>query len=252
VLRTIFLTGLLALVAALPAQAMNGKELRITGQVVRVTANAVSVENTVGDAILTCAVPDRLAEKATALKVGDRVRMICLRYKGRKAVLIRFERPGAKRPTVDKPAHEKPKVEKPAGEKQEASGPIVELAATAIVVQGDHARVACRVPAEKSHKLAGLKLGDKVKIYCLAGQLAGVERYEPSEKPQPKPNGEEHKLYGKIGELSRASVTVRGEAGSLTCSVPEAFAEKVAGRFAVGDSVKMMCRGSELTYLEKV
>ena len=244
-LRKVFLTGLLSLVVVLPAQAMNGKELRITGQVMRVTANAVSVENTVGDAILTCAVPDRLAEKATALKVGDRVRMICLRHKGRKAVLIRFERPGAKKPTVEKPAHEKP-----AGEKQQAAGPIVELTTTAIVVQGD-SRVACRVPAEKAAKLDGLKLGDKVKIYCLGGQLAGLERYAPSEKPE-KPAGEERKLYGNIAELSRASVTVRGEAGSLTCSVPAAFAEKVAGRFAVGDSVKMMCRGSELTYLEKV
>ena len=38
----------------------------------------------------------------------------------------------------------------------------------------------------------------------------------------------------------------------MTCSVPSGLAEKVAGRFAVGDRVKMMCRGSELTYLEKV
>ena len=240
-LRTICLTGLLALVVALPAQAMHGKELRITGQVVRVNANAVSVENTIGDAILTCAVPDRLAEKAAALKVGDRVRMICVRHKGRKAALLRFERPGAKK--SEKPA------EKPAGEKQMAAGPIVELATTAIVVQGD-GRLACRVPAEKAAKLAALKLGDKVKIYCLGGQLAGLERYEPSEKP--KPAGEEHKLYGKIAELSRVSVSVRGEAGSLTCSIPDGLAEKLAARFAVGDSVKMMCRGSELTYLEKV
>jgi hypothetical protein len=237
VLRTVFLTGLLALVVALPAQATNGKELRITGQVVRVTENAVSVENTIGDAILTCAVSDRLAEKVTALKVGDRVRMICVRHKGRKAVLIRFERPGAKKPAV---------------EKQEAAGPIVELAPTAIVVQGVGARVACHVSAEKAAKLAGLKLGDKVKIYCIGGQLAGLERYEASDKPQPKPIGEEHRLYGAIAEVSRASVTVRGEAGSLTCSVPAALAEKIAGRFAVGDSVKLMCRGSELTYLEKV
>jgi hypothetical protein len=235
VLRTVFLTGLLALVVAVPAQATQAKELRITGQVVRVSENAVSVENTVGDAILTCAVPDRLAEKATALKVGDRVRMICVRHKGRKAVLVRFERPGAKKV-------------KPDQEKQEAAGPIVELAPTAIVVQGVHARVACRVPAEKSAKVAGLKLGDKVKIYCLDGQLAGLERYEPSEKPAV----EELKLYGKIAELSRGSVTVRGEAGSATCSVPDGLGEKVVTRFAVGDSVKMMCRGSELTYLEKV
>ncbi|MGZ8698167.1 MAG: hypothetical protein ACXWZ1_12515 [Gaiellaceae bacterium] len=203
------------------------------------SANAVAVENTLGDAVLTCVVPDRLAEKAAAVDVGDRVRMVCQRRKGRKAVLLRFERPGAKKPSA----------ETPDADKREAAGPIVELAATAIVVQGVGVRVACRVPAEKAAKLAGLKLGDKVKIYCVEGQLAGLERFEPSEKP--KPAVEEHKLYGKIAELSRASVTVRGETESLTCSVPEGLAEKVVGRFAVGDSVKLMCRGSELTYLEK-
>ncbi len=46
-------------------------------------------------------------------------------------------------------------------------------------------------------------------------------------------------------------MTVQGEAGTLTCTPPVSVAEKIVGRFAVGDSVKMMCRGSELTYLEK-
>ena len=46
-------------------------------------------------------------------------------------------------------------------------------------------------------------------------------------------------------------MTVQGEAGTLTCTPPVSVAEKIVGRFAVGDGVKMMCRGSELTYLEK-
>ena len=64
--------------------------------------------------------------------------------------------------------------------------------------------------------------------------------------------GDEHKLYGRITALSRESVTVQGEAGSLTCTTPAAMAGRIAEHFAVGDSVKMMCRGSELAYLEKV
>ena len=124
---------------------------------------------------------------------------------------------------------------------------MVELGAGAIVVQSSEGRLACRVPAEKQAKLDGLKLGDKVKIWCAGGVLAGIERYQPADKPA----GEEVRIYGVVAALSRASVTVQGEAGSLTCSVPSGLAEKVAGRFAVGDRVKMMCRGSELTYLEK-
>lgn len=104
------------------------------------------------------------------------------------------------------------------------------------------------MPEEKQARLDGLKPGDEVKISCVGGMLAGIERYHPAEKPAV----EEVRIYGVIAALARASVTVHGEAGSMTCSVPAALAEKVAGRFALGDRVKMMCRGSELTYLEKV
>ena len=240
-MRKIVLSCIVALTVAAPAYASDGaakgRELRISGPIVKASGNAVSVENLVGDAVLTCAVPERLAEKAAAFKVGDKVRMHCVRYRGRRAQLVKLERLGAR-----------PKAERPAAEKQEAAGPIVELGDAAIVVQSSEGRLACRVPEEKQAKLEGLQLGMKVKIYCVGGILAGIERYHPAEKPA----GEEVRLYGAVTAVSRASVTVHGESGSLTCSVPAALAEKVAGRFAVGDRVKMMCRGSELTYLEKV
>lgn len=250
-MRKIVLTCLVALVAAVPAYAGEGggkgRELKISGEVVKASSQAVSVENLVGDAVLTCAVPERLAERAASVKVGDKVRMYCVRYPGRRAQLVKLQRLGerAERPgKPDKPA----KPEKPAVAKQEAAGQIVELGAAAIVVQSSEGRLACRVPAEKQAKLAGLQLGMKVKIWCADGVLAGLERSQPAEKP----SGEEVRIYGSIAAISRASVTVQGDAGSLTCAVPAALAEKVAGRFAVGDRVKMMCRGSELTYLEKV
>ena len=236
-LRNIVLTGIVALVAAVPAQANEGKELRISGPVVRASANAVSVENLVGDVVLTCAVPARLAEKAAALKPGDKIRMVCVRHKGRKAELVKIQRLGEK-------ADEK-KADEQHAEKQEAAGEVAELGPAAIVVQGDK-RLACRVPAEKQAKLEGLKVGDKVKIYCVGNVLAGLERTSAA-----KAAGEEVRLYGRIVVLSRTAVTVQGEAGSLTCVPPAPLVEKVLTRFAVGDSVKMMCRGSELTYLEK-
>ena len=241
-MRKILLTCAVALVAVVPAQAGDGpgkgRALKISGSIVKASTRAVSVENAVGDAVLTCAVPERLAEKAEAFEVGDKVRMLCVRFKGRRAQLVKLERLG-ERPSK--------KPEKPAVEKQEAAGPVVELGAGAIVVQSSEGRLACRVPEEKQAKLDGLKLGDKVKIWCAGGILAGIERYHPTDKPA----GEEVRIYGVIAALSREKVTVQGDAGSMTCSVPAGWAEKVAGRFAVGDRVKMMCRGSELTYLEK-
>lgn len=246
-MRKILLGCAVALVAAAPAQAGDGaagkfRELKISGLVVKASAKAVSVENAVGDAILTCAVPERLADKAETFKAGDKVRMHCVRYRGRRAQLVKLERLG------ERPAK---KPEKPAVEKQEAAGPVVELGSGSIVVQSSEGRLACRVPEEKQAKLEGLKLGDKVKIWCADGKLAGIERYHPADKPTEKPAGEEVRIYGAITALSREKVTVQGEAGSMTCTVPAGWAEKVAGRFAVGDRVKMMCRGSELTYLEK-
>lgn len=240
-MRKFLWTCAVALAVVAPAQANDGqakgRELKITGAIVKASDTAVSVENLVGDAVLTCAVPARLAEKAAAFEVGDKVRMLCVRYRGRRALLIRLERLGerAQRP------------EKPAVEKQEAAGPIVELGDSTIVVQSSEGRLACRVPAEKQAKLDGLKLGDKVKIACAGGILVGLERSVPAEKPA----GEEVRIYGSITALSRDRVTVQGEAGSLSCAVPAGWAEKLATRFAVGDRVKMMCRGSELTYLEK-
>jgi hypothetical protein len=240
-MRKFLLAGAAALAVAAPAQAndgaANGRELKISGTIVKASDKAVSVENVVGDAVLTCAVPARLAEKAAAFKAGDKVRMLCVRYRGRRAQLIRLERLGdrAKRP------------EKPAIEKQEAAGPIVELGEAAIVVQSSEGRLACRVPEEKQAKLVGLRLGDKVRIACAEGMLVALEHVAPVDKPV----GEEVRIYGVIAAFSRASVTVHGEAGSLTCAVPAALAEKLAGRFALGDRVKMMCRGAELTYLEK-
>ncbi len=243
-LRKVVLTGIVALIAAGPGQAnegqpSEGKELRISGPVVKASAHAVSVENLVGDAVLTCAVPARLAEKAAALKPGDRIRMVCVRHKGRKAELVKIQRLGER-------ADEKKADERKADEKQEAAGEVAELGPGAIVVQGDK-RLACRVPAEKQAKVEGLKVGDKVKIYCVGNVLAGLERTSVE-----KPAGQEVRLYGRIVALSRAAVTVQGEAGSLTCVPPASLVENVLARFAVGDNVKMMCRGSELTYLEKV
>ncbi len=249
-LRKLTLIAIVALVAVGAGQANGGKELRISGPVVRSSANALSVENLVGDAVLTCVVPARLAEKAAALKPGDKIRMICVRYRGRKAELVKIlrlaEKPAAK-PEERKPEEKKPEEKKPE-EKQYAAGEVAELGPGVIVVQAPEKRLACRVPAEKQAKLEGLKVGDKIKIACVGSQLVGIERVVPEGKAP----GQEVRLYGKIAVLSRTAVTVQGEAGSLTCVPPAALLEKIAARFAVGDSVKMMCRGSELTYLEKV
>lgn len=254
-LKRLMLLGALALVLAAPAQANGWKELRVRGVIVSVSAEVVTVDNLVGDATLRCRVPERLADRVAAFKPGDKVRMFCHRKRGQRAVLHKLMRlgehtdrgekgekgeSGEKRP--EKPEQPQ-KPEKPKQEEAAARGSVAELGANAIVVVDAESgrRLACRVSAEKAHKLEGVKVGDRVKILCLDGQLTYLERAA----------AEEVKLYGTISALSRTSVSVTGEGRTLTCSVPTSFAEKLA-RFLLGDSVKMMCRGTELTYLEKV
>ena len=115
-LRKLSLIGIVALVAVGAGQANGGKELRISGPVVRSSAQALSVENLVGDAVLTCAVPARLAEKAAALKPGDKIRMVCVRYRGRKAELVKIQRLGEKAnpgPTRRRPTRRRPRRRRP-------------------------------------------------------------------------------------------------------------------------------------------
>ena len=114
-MRKIVLMCVAALAAAGPAHASEGaakgRELKISGSVVKASTTAVSVKSLVGNAVLTCAVPGRLAQNAASLKVGDNVRMYCVRYRGRRAQLVKIQR------VPSKP-------EKPVAEKQQA-GPAV-------------------------------------------------------------------------------------------------------------------------------
>ena len=95
-LKRVLLFCALALALAAPAQAEGWKQLKVRGVVASASAEVVVVENLVGDAMLKCLVPERLAEKAAAFKPGDKVRMFCHRKRGQRAVLHKLERLGEK------------------------------------------------------------------------------------------------------------------------------------------------------------
>ena len=103
-MRKMLLTCATALAVAAPAQAGGGhdRELTISGAIVQASATAVAVEG--ADSVLTCAVPQRLASTAAAFRAGDSVRMHCVRYRGRRAQLLKLERVGERGKRVEKPA----------------------------------------------------------------------------------------------------------------------------------------------------
>jgi hypothetical protein len=111
-MRKMLLTCAAALVVVAPAQAggAHDRGLTISGMIVRASATAVSVADR--DLVLTCAVPERLASTAAAFKAGDTVRMECVRYRGRRAQLLKLERLGERVKRVEKPA-QKPLAAKP-------------------------------------------------------------------------------------------------------------------------------------------
>jgi hypothetical protein len=116
-MRKLVLTCVAAVAVAAPAQAGNGggngRELKITGTVVRASADAVSVEGAVGAEVLTCAVPERLATTAAAFEVGDEVRMVCVRYRGRRAQLLKLQQSDGQ---AKKPEQQSAEKSKPSGE----------------------------------------------------------------------------------------------------------------------------------------
>jgi hypothetical protein len=124
-MRNLVLTCVVAAAVAAPAQAgsggASGGELKITGTVVRASAGAVSVESATGDMVLTCAVPERLATTAAAFKVGDQVRMFCIRYRGRRAQLLKLQRPETAAKKPEQPGEEK-QAEERGAEKSKPSG----------------------------------------------------------------------------------------------------------------------------------
>ena len=91
-LRKFTSDGIIALVAVGAGQANGGKELRISvrscGPRRRLCRSRTSSE-------MPCSrAPSRPGsrEQAAALKLGDKIRMVCVRYRGRKAELVKVQR----------------------------------------------------------------------------------------------------------------------------------------------------------------
>ena len=215
-MRKMLITCALALVAVAPAQANDGggkgRELRISGPIVRISSTAVAVENVVGDAILTCAVPERWAEKAGAFKVGDRVRMRCVRYRGRRALLVRLERLAERAEEAREAGRRETR-----GREAGSGGPDRGVGAAVDrgpVLGGAGSRAACPRRSRRSWPDSSwaIRSRSRAQAACSPGSSATSRPRSPRVR---KPG-----CTAWIAALSRASVTVQGEAGSLTCSVP--------------------------------
>jgi hypothetical protein len=180
-------------------------------------------------------VPAGLQEKVARLSAGDRVAIGCRKRDGKAPELVKLERLEVKAEAVA----------------EDIAGVVVSLPGSSLTVENADAgrSLTCTVPDELAAKLATLKVGERVKLLCKGGVLAALVRAEvAAETPKAAP-APETKLVGRITALSAGSISVTGDA-SLTCRIPAGWRERLA-LFAVGDAVKLLCRGSELVHLER-
>ncbi len=221
-------------------------DVKAKGVVVEASADSLTLKLLEHEGTLTCLVPERLAEKVAKLARGDKIAVYCKRGEGGKPELHALERTGA--------GDDKPK-----GEVVDIAGVVTAASAASLSVQAEGGRsLTCAVPDGYGEKVAALKAGDKLKMLCKrlgdTVQLHSFARLDG--KPAAPPAGvKEFTARGLITALSSASITVQGEAGALTCRLPAAWADKLA-RFAVGDKVKLLCKGAEgsaeAAYIEKL
>ena len=127
-----------------------------------------------------------------------------------------------------------------------AAGTVSAVSPTSLTVHTDGGDVTCSV-GDGSPSVAHVHAGDKVKMGCLDGVLKVLALSDSASAA-----GDGHNaatVAGTLTALSTMSVTVHGEHGDVTCTVP---ASAHLGDFHVGDHVGMACVDGALLKLVKL
>ncbi|HXK14376.1 MAG TPA: hypothetical protein VNH45_07570 [Gaiellaceae bacterium] len=215
------------LVAIAPVVSTAGRAYE--GTVTAVSATSITVHTPNGDG--TCTVGDG-SPSVTEVKVGDRVLAGC-KAGTNQLVLLK------KLPATTEPP-------KP----QTGAGTVSAVSPTSLTVHTDGGDLTCSV-GDGSPSVADVKVGDKVKLGCVGGVLKALVRADTTPPPPPPPTGDGHTVTvgGTLSALSDTSLTVHGEHGDVTCTVPTTAR---LGDFRIGDRVGMACTDGVLAKLVKL
>jgi hypothetical protein len=194
------------------------------GTVSAVSAASITVHTAHGDG--TCTVGDGSPSTA-GVQVGDRVLAGCKAGTNQLVLLKKLPAPP-----------EAPKA-------QSGAGSVAAVSSASLTVHTDGGEVTCSV-GDGSPSVAGVKIGDTVKFGCIGGVLKALVRSDAT-----APTGEPHTVTvaGTLSALSSSSLTVHGERGDVSCTVP---ATARLGDFHVGDRVGMACTDGVLLKLIKL
>lgn len=136
-------------------------------------------------------------------------------------------------------------------------GTVTAVSATSITVHTANGDGTCTV-GDGSPSVTDIKVGDRVLAGCKAGtnQLVLLKKLPaaaepPTPTPPTTPPGDGHTVTvgGTLSALSSTSVTVHGEHGDVSCTVPTTAR---LGDFHVGDRVGMACTDGVLAKLVKL
>jgi hypothetical protein len=213
-----------ALVAIAPVNAGDAGRA-YEGTVTAVSAASITVHTENGDG--TCSVGDGSPSVAD-VKIGDRVLIGCKAGTNR-LVLLKKLAAGDSHKTIG------------------AAGTVSAVSAGSLTVRTDGGDVTCSV-GEGSPSITEVHVGDTVKMGCLDGVLKALVR-SSSGAAQGGDGQTTTTVAGALSVLSSSSVTVHGEHGDVSCSVP---ATARLGDFHVGDHVGMACVDGVLAKLVKL
>lgn len=205
-----------------PKQDPPDRAQTIAGKVKAVSDDSITVVD--GDRALKCDVPAAKAEALKGVDVGDRVKLLC---KGGDLVQLG-----------------KLESQAPVAQAVDIAGVVTAVSAASITVANtDKSRsLTCSVPPRLADAVHALSVGDRVKLLCkrsgTATELTAVARLTVAQPIK------EWSIAGAISSLSDDRVVVTSEGRSLSCSIPAGFREKLA-TFAVGNRVKLLCRGAD-------
>ncbi|MCW2963818.1 MAG: hypothetical protein JWO17_1070 [Actinomycetia bacterium] len=201
------------------------------GTVTAVSATSITVHTDKSDG--TCTVGDGSPSVAD-VKVGDRVLAGCKTGTNQLVLLKKLAASGGT--PVTEP-------HKTTG----AAGTVSTVSSTLVTVHTDGGDVTCTV-GDGSPTVANLHVGDKVKMGCVDGVLKVLALSDSASG-----SGDGHTaattVAGTLTALSSSALTVHGEHGDVSCTVP---ATAHLGDFHVGDRVGMACVDGALLKLVKL
>jgi hypothetical protein len=212
---------------ALPAGASTGRS--VLGQVSAVSSTSISVAAR-GGITTTCAVGKRSPSTA-GVKVGDRVRMLCLRHGHGRLMLakLRTDRAAAA------PSKETETVK--------FGGAITALDDSSISLHDGDRDLTCKL-GDGSPSTGGFKVGQHVKVACADGVLVAIAAVG---------SGDVGRYFvGTVDSITDGSITLQTEHGKVTCKITPTSPSTAS--LKQGDKVGMGCRAStmELVLLRPV